>query len=101
MPAAVMKPSKPDGPRRVPLSVKDLKDGSYSAPALQMALEGLHQDGMVVLTNVVDPEHCETLYDHMTNDRDRILQERHAGAKVYNQGVKCQGCPQALLDETC
>jgi hypothetical protein len=38
---------------------------------------------------VVNPEHCDILHEHMSGDRDRILRERHAGAKVYNQGVKC------------
>ncbi len=90
MPSAIMKDAKPDGPRCVPLVETDLNNGSYSVTALQMALEGLHQDGMVVLKNVVDPDHCEILHRHMTGDRDRILKERHAGAKVYNQGVKCK-----------
>ncbi|OAP55488.1 hypothetical protein AYL99_10461 [Fonsecaea erecta] len=88
MPSAILKETKPDGPRRVPLTEEDVRKGSYSAPALQMALEGLHQDGMVVLKGVVDPEHCDILHKHMSGDRDRILRERHAGAKVYNQGVK-------------
>ena len=90
MPSAIVKDVKPDGPRCVPLEGDDLKAGSYSVPALQMALEGLHQDGMVVLKDVVDPEHCDDLHQHMSGDRDRILRERHAGAKVYNQGVKCE-----------
>jgi len=88
MPSAILKDAKPDGPRCVPLGQDDRKTGSYSVPALQMALEGLHQDGMVVLKDVVDPAHCDTLHKHMSGDRDRILRERHAGAKVYNQGVK-------------
>ena len=74
-----------DGPRRVPLTEDDRANGAYAVPQLQMALEGLHQDGMVVLQNLVDIEHCDNLYEHMTGDRDRILQERHAGAQVYNQ----------------
>jgi len=90
MPSAILKDAKPDGPRCVPLGQDDRKTGSYSVPALQMALEGLHQDGMVVLKDVVDPAHCDTLHKHMSGDRDRILRERHAGAKVYNQGVKCK-----------
>jgi len=88
MPSAIPKPSKPDGPRRVPLPKHDRQNGSYSVPQLQMALEGLHQDGMVILQNVVSVDHCDQLHKHMSGDRDRILRERHAGAKVYNQGVK-------------
>ena len=91
MPSAISPPAKPDadGPRRVPLPSDDRANGSYSVPQLQLALEGLHQDGMVVLQNVVSEGHCDKLHDHMSGDRDRILRERHAGAKVYNQGVKC------------
>ncbi len=100
MPSAILKEAKPDGPRCVPLAETDLKNGSYSVPALQMALEGLHQDGMVVLKNVVDPDHCDILHRHMTGDRDRILRERHAGAKVYNQGVKCKTQETGSLSKT-
>ncbi len=78
-----------DGPRRVPLTQEDVKSGGYSIPMLQMALEGLHQDGMVVLRDIVDPEHCDQHYRHMIGDRDRILETRHKGESTYNQGVKC------------
>ena len=74
-----------DGPRRVPMKAEDRENGTYSVPQLQMALEGMHQDGMVVLQSLVDVDHCDAVYEHMTQDRDRILHERHAGAKVYNQ----------------
>ena len=74
-----------DDARRVPMTTDDRKNGAYSVQQLQMALEGLHQDGMVVLQNLVDVDHCDAVYEHMTGDRDRILRERHAGAKVYNQ----------------
>lgn len=92
MPSSVdMNPkSKPvDGPRRVPMSEEERKRGLYSVTNLQMALEGMHQDGMVVLKGLVDTEHCDKVYNHMAADRDRILETRHAGEKVYNQGVKC------------
>lgn len=89
MPSAITPPSKPDSPRRVPLPKDDRHNGSYSVPQLQMALEGLHQDGMVILQNVVSEDHCDQLHEHMSGDRDRILRERHSGAKFYNQGVKC------------
>ncbi|RFU33067.1 hypothetical protein B7463_g3266, partial [Scytalidium lignicola] len=78
----------PDGPRRVPLTEGDRKNASYSVPNLQMALEGLHQDGMVILRDIVDPEHCDRVYQHMIADRDRILETRHKGESTYNQGVK-------------
>lgn len=81
---------KPDDARRVPITAEERRNGRYSVSHLQMALEGLHQDGMVVLKNLVDVEHCDKLYKHMGGDRARIIEERHAGAKAYNQGVKCE-----------
>jgi hypothetical protein len=78
-----------DDPRRVPLSDEDMKTGGYSVQNLQMALEGLHQDGMVILRDLVDPDHCDRVYQHMIGDRDRILETRHKGESTYNQGVKC------------
>jgi len=77
-----------DGPRRVEFSEPEFKNGNYSVSNLQMALEGLHQDGMVILEGVVDVDHCDKIYDHMIGDRDRILETRHKDAEVYNQGVK-------------
>jgi len=89
MPSAITsKPVKEDAPRMVPITDEERRAGRYSVPHLQMALEGMHQDGMVVLKNLVSPEHCDAHYKHMSGDRDRILEERHAGAKVYNQGIK-------------
>jgi hypothetical protein len=83
-----------DDARRVPVTAAEVKDGAYSCTSLQMALEGLHQDGMVILRDVVDPEICDKLYAHMTSDRDRILETRHKGEQTYNQGVKCMYYPR-------
>jgi len=88
MPSTTVPDMPADGPRRVPMTEGDLKKGSYSPMNLQMALEGLHQDGMVILRGLVDPDHCDKIYEHMTADRGRILETRHKDAKVYNQGVK-------------
>jgi len=104
MPATTIfrtKSPQDDGPRRVPISKEERESGCYSIPHLQMALEGLHQDGMVILTDMVEPDHCDKLYDHMTGDRDRILETRHKDAKVYNQGVKSNilQCPPFTKSE--
>lgn len=101
MPSAILETAKHDDARRVPLNDIDKKNGTYSAPALQMALEGLHQDGMVILKGIVDTHHCDALHKHMSSDRDRILRERHAGAKAYNQGVKCQSIPSIEEPKLC
>jgi len=74
----------------VPLSAEEKANGCYSVTNLQMAPEGLHQDKMVILRDLVDPEHCDKVYEHMIGDRDRILETRHKDAEVYNQGVKCK-----------
>ena len=82
--------SKQDQPRLVPIGLEERKRNCYSIPHLQTALEGLHQDGMVVLQGLVDSEHCDKLYEHMTGDRDRIMKELHSGGKAFNQGVNCE-----------
>lgn len=85
-----------DAIRSVPMTAADRKRGTYDIPALQLALEGLHQDGVVVLKGLVDVEHCDKLYEHMTGDRDRIMEERHSDGKAYNQGVNCEFVPCVL-----
>ena len=78
-----------DDVRRVSMTSKDRDAGEYSVQALQLALEGLHQDGVVILKDLVDSEFCDNLYDHMTETRDHVLETRHKGESTYNQGVKC------------
>lgn len=81
---------KPDGLRFVPLTAENRIAKSYSTPSLQLALEGLHQDGVVVLQGIVDVEHCDQLYQHMTADRPRLMAELHSNGAGFNQGVQCR-----------
>lgn len=78
-----------DDVRRVSLSDRDRKSGTYSIQALQLALEGLHQDGVVILKDLVNTDFCDKLYDYMTADCEHVLETRHKGESTYNQGVKC------------
>ncbi|KAK5110263.1 hypothetical protein LTR62_006116 [Meristemomyces frigidus] len=74
-----------DGPRSVPLSSEDRSNSRYSSEAVQYALEGLHQDGLLVLKGVVDVAHVDHLRGVMGAETQIILQER---AGLYNQGVE-------------
>jgi len=58
--------------------------------SLQKALEGLHQDGLLILQSVVDVEHVDRLNGFMTGERAEILRKKdpNGDLKAYNQGVK-------------
>jgi len=76
-----------DAPRAVLLDSQDKLDGRYGNAALQSALEGLHQDGLLVLKGVVDVAHVDHLRSVMTTEGQEVLRsEQRAG--LYNQGVK-------------
>ncbi|RDW63514.1 hypothetical protein BP6252_11059 [Coleophoma cylindrospora] len=80
--------SATDSPRFVNSSIEEQCAKQYGIPNLQLALEGLHQDGMVVLSGVVNVDHCTKLYDYMATDKSRLMEERHANGEGFNQGVK-------------
>ena len=80
---------KTDGPREIHPTREELDRGQFGSANLQKALEAFNQDGFVVLKSVVDVEHVEHINDYMKAATDGIIQERHADAKAYNQGVKC------------
>lgn len=45
----------------VSLSNKERRSGSLTDENLGLAVSALHRDGIVVLENAVDTEHCDTL----------------------------------------
>lgn len=74
-------------PRSIYPAPTDLSRGTYSASTLQSALEGLHQDGVVVLKSVVSVAHVEHLHAAMSEQTAGILEsEQRRG--LYNQGVR-------------
>ncbi|KAI0475733.1 phytanoyl-dioxygenase family protein [Xylariaceae sp. FL0804] len=80
------KPTVPaDGPRLVIPTPHERRRECYSSENVKKALEGLHQDGFVVLKSVVDPEHVRLLREHMDVEADGLVR---AKAKPFNQGVE-------------
>ncbi|KAK4508149.1 hypothetical protein PRZ48_001887 [Zasmidium cellare] len=73
-----------DAPRAIGLTPNERTAKSYDPQNLQAALEGLHQDGLLVLKNVVDVAHIDKLREAMSAETKTILNER---AGLFNQGV--------------
>lgn len=83
-----------DGPRYVVMTAQDREEGAYGHVSLQKALEGLYQDGLVVLRGVVDVEHVEALNKFMCGEADEILKAKSKdNISAWNQGVPCKGLP--------
>lgn len=76
-----------DGPRAIQLLPKEALSGKYGPRNLQRALEGLTQDGLLVLRDVVDVAHVDRLREVMSAEAQTILNESER-AGLYNQGVK-------------
>lgn len=76
-----------DSPRALYASVEEKLKRSYSSSSLQKALEGLHQDGLLVLKNVVNVEHVDHLRRVMSAETQEILHNSERQG-LYNQGVK-------------
>lgn len=84
-------------PRSIVLSKAELARGQYSAANLQSALEGLHQDGLVLLKQVVDVSHIDHLRNVMSAETQNILNGKERGG-VFNQGVKSNILQQMPLE---
>jgi len=82
---------KPDGPRVISPTPLERTRRRFSQTNLQAALEGLHQDGLLVLESVVDVDHVNKLNDFMTAETGAILKVKDPDGtvKAFNQGVKC------------
>ena len=75
-----------DAPKAITCSTDEKHTGAYDPANLQKALEGLHQDGLLVLKDVVDVEHVDRLREVMSAETKSILTDpRRSG--IYNQGV--------------
>ena len=89
----IVKPSTKidDGSRSVFLTTVERKDGAYNSANLQKALEGMHQDGLVVLKGVADVEHVDALNQFMAAEADEVLEVKSKQAiSEWNQGVPCE-----------
>lgn len=74
-----------DTPRLVTPTLAELKASAYDSPNIEAALEGLHQDGFVVLKSVVDVAHIDRLNVQMSKEADDLLNNN---LKPFNQGIK-------------
>lgn len=70
----------------VSMSGDERQKGRYSRPTLQKALEAMHQDGLVVLKNVIDADHIATINERMCIDADK---KKVDPSQTFNHGVKC------------
>lgn len=75
-----------DAPRAINPTPEELKASAYDTPNIEAAMVALHQDGFVVLKNVVDVAHVDHINSYMTGEADGIIKNN---AKPFNQGVKC------------
>lgn len=78
-----------DTPRLIHPTLAELKASAYDSPNIEAALEGLHQDGFVVLKSVVDVAHVDHLNVQMSKEADDLLNNN---LKPFNQGVRCRFC---------
>lgn len=78
---------EPDNPRTIKLTATERRSDTYSPTNLQAALEGLHQDGLLVLKGVVDVNHVDHLRNVMSAEATSILHSPERAGQ-YNQGVK-------------
>lgn len=74
-----------DAPRAIQHTPEEQAAQAYNSQNLQAALEGLHQDGLLVLKSVVDVSHIDNLRAAMNAETQTVLDHR---AGLFNQGVK-------------
>lgn len=80
-----------DAPRSVVLTAEERKHGAYDSTNVQKALEGMYQDGLVVLKDVAAVEHIDALNKFMTAEADSIMEVKSKEPlSAWNQGVPCE-----------
>jgi len=84
---------KSDAARIITPTLEELKSSTYDTPNIEAAMEALHQDGFVVLKNVVDVAHVDHINSYMASEADEIIKNN---AKPFNQGVKCSSSAPML-----
>lgn len=89
--------STKDAPRAVSSSAEERSQGRYNTPNLQYALEGLHQDGLLVLKNIVDVQHVDHLREVMGAQTQSIIRDSPR-AGLFNQGVQSNILQNPPLD---
>lgn len=80
-------PANPNSPQAIAPTEKEQVTGVYGARNLQKVLGALHQDGLVVLRGVIDPQHIDQLNEQMCTDAEERLADPN---QPFNQNVKCE-----------
>lgn len=83
--------SKSDAPQAITPTDRERQAGVYSPRNLQRVLGALHRDGLVVLRDVIDKGHIDSLNAVMTEDAERRI---HDPMQAFNHNVKCEHQPE-------
>ncbi|KIM96945.1 hypothetical protein OIDMADRAFT_131433 [Oidiodendron maius Zn] len=70
--------SAPEQPKIIQLTAEELATKSIGSHNLQAALEALHEDGLVVLENAVNPDHLDHLNERMVADAEKLKTRENA-----------------------
>lgn len=76
-----------DAPQAISPTDKERQAGVFSARNLQAVLGALHQDGLVVLRDVIDKHHIDALNATMCEDAERRLADPK---QAFNHNVRCR-----------
>ena len=76
-----------DGPKGIFPSDQERKNGAYSLETVGKILSALHQDGLVVLKDIIDVDHIDAINEAMCSEVDGILADP---TKYFNHGLKCK-----------
>jgi hypothetical protein len=79
--------SPADDVKSIFMDERERRDGKYSAETLAKILGAMHQDGLVVLKDVIPTEIIDKINVSMCVDADLKIRDPSQG---YNHGVKCK-----------
>ena len=78
--------SAQDGPQAIQCDKNEHRRGQYSPETLGKVLSALHQDGLVLLKDIISTEHVEAINNTMCAEVETI---KSNPTKGYNHGLKC------------
>jgi hypothetical protein len=74
-------------------STEELEQGRYGTETLAKALSAMHQDGLVVLKDVIPVEIIDKLNAKMCEDAEKRIADPSQG---YNHGIRCELCMSTI-----
>jgi len=86
-----------DNAQAIFLSDQERLEGKYSPETLAKVLGALHQDGLVVLKDVIPVDTIDKFNTWMCDDADRRLRDP---SQKFNFGIKCKQRTSLLLEKT-